>query len=193
MDDRSISEPSFLELFIEAVSLRLRTFSFLEVLGWKPSCELLLKLQRAITDGWFNSSLVNKEFSPQFRDFMRTHGIRHCVIEMQGTKKVEIPESVMQSIMEVVLDDSNHPLLIHCNHGKVVHTFQSCWPQLIHPAAPYWLRCCCCTPCCRMESRRDCRRIYWARRTQSSRVWCSIHYGVSSIQSWRIVHQESYA
>jgi tyrosine-protein phosphatase SIW14 len=42
-----------------------------------------------------------------------------CVIDMQGTKKVEIPEAVMRSIMKVVLDDSNYPLLIHCNHGKV--------------------------------------------------------------------------
>ena len=51
---------------------------------------------------------------------MRAKGIRHCIIEMQGTKKVEISEAVMNSIMEVVLDKENHPLLIHCNHGKVL-------------------------------------------------------------------------
>ena len=51
---------------------------------------------------------------------MKTNGIRHCVIEMQGTKKVDIPKATMQSIMEVVLNQENHPLLIHCNHGKVI-------------------------------------------------------------------------
>lgn len=41
------------------------------------------------------------------------------VINMQGTKKVEIPEVIMRDIMTVALDDSNYPILIHCNHGKV--------------------------------------------------------------------------
>lgn len=63
-------------------------------------------------------SLVNKEFSPQFRDFTRIHGIKHCIIEMHSTKKVKISGAIMQSIMEVVLDQENHPVLIHCNQGK---------------------------------------------------------------------------
>ena len=42
-----------------------------------------------------------------------------CVIDMQGTKKVEIPGAIMHAIMKVILDDSNYPVLIHCNHGKV--------------------------------------------------------------------------
>ncbi|RAL64533.1 hypothetical protein DID88_002007 [Monilinia fructigena] len=45
-------------------------------------------------------TLVKKEFSPAFLAFIEAQGIRHYVIEMQGTKK------------------ENHPLLIHCNHGK---------------------------------------------------------------------------
>jgi len=63
-------------------------------------------------------SLVDKEFSPEFRAFMRTNRIKHVIIRMQGTKKVEITETIMRSIMKVVLDKENHPLLIHCNHGK---------------------------------------------------------------------------
>lgn len=49
---------------------------------------------------------------------MKQNGIRHLVIDMQGTKKVDIPDEIMQSIMEVVLNKENHPILIHCNHGK---------------------------------------------------------------------------
>jgi tyrosine-protein phosphatase SIW14 len=64
-------------------------------------------------------SLVNRDFSPEFRDFMKFSGIRHCTIEMEGTKKVAIPDAVMKSILKVVLNQENHPLLIHCNHGKV--------------------------------------------------------------------------
>ncbi len=46
---------------------------------------------------------------------------------MKGTKKENIPISTMQSILRVVLDRQNHPLLIHCNHGKVSA------PRLINP------------------------------------------------------------
>ena len=41
------------------------------------------------------------------------------VIEMKGTKRIDISKAIMRSIMKIVLDDSNYPLLIHCNHGKV--------------------------------------------------------------------------
>lgn len=63
-------------------------------------------------------SLVKRDFPIEFQDFVKGHGIRHCIIDMQGTKKVEIPEVIMQSIMKIVLDKNNYPLLIHCNHGK---------------------------------------------------------------------------
>lgn len=66
------------------------------------------------------SSLVDKEFPAEFRDFMTSNGIRHRIVEMQGTKRVAIPDSVMNSIMEIALNKENHPLLIHCNHGKVL-------------------------------------------------------------------------
>lgn len=52
---------------------------------------------------------------------MASNGIRHCIVEMQGTKRVEIPDIVMNSIMEIALNKENHPLLIHCNQGKVLH------------------------------------------------------------------------
>ncbi|KAE9377774.1 hypothetical protein N431DRAFT_329579 [Stipitochalara longipes BDJ] len=64
-------------------------------------------------------SLVKKDpFPDHFASFMQRNDIRHYVIDMQGTKKVEIPEAIMHAIMKVVLDDSNYPMLVHCNHGK---------------------------------------------------------------------------
>jgi hypothetical protein len=50
---------------------------------------------------------------------METSGIKHIVIDIQGTKKVNIPLAVMNSIMEVTLDHRNYPILMHCNHGRV--------------------------------------------------------------------------
>ncbi|ESZ97077.1 hypothetical protein SBOR_2507 [Sclerotinia borealis F-4128] len=63
-------------------------------------------------------TLVKKEYPPGFLAFVKAQGIRHFVIEMQGTKKVDIPEHTMNQIMRISLDKENHPLLIHCNHGK---------------------------------------------------------------------------
>ncbi|KAH6722311.1 tyrosine phosphatase family-domain-containing protein [Leptodontidium sp. MPI-SDFR-AT-0119] len=63
-------------------------------------------------------SLVKKDFDPEFKGFLKNNQIQHKVIDMPGTKKVEITQELMQSIMETVLDEANHPILIHCNHGK---------------------------------------------------------------------------
>ncbi|TAQ85072.1 hypothetical protein B7494_g6591 [Chlorociboria aeruginascens] len=62
-------------------------------------------------------TLVEKEFPASFKSFIQTNGIQHCIFQMKGTKD-GIPQAVMNSIMKVVLDQENHPLLIHCNHGK---------------------------------------------------------------------------
>jgi hypothetical protein len=45
---------------------------------------------------------------------------------MQGTKKVAIPDNLMSSIMKIALDKKSYPLLIHCNHGKVIK--HPSWP-----------------------------------------------------------------
>ncbi|KAI9048697.1 hypothetical protein LZ554_007528 [Drepanopeziza brunnea f. sp. 'monogermtubi'] len=63
-------------------------------------------------------SLVQNDFSPAFKDFVKKNDIAHKIINMPGTKKVAITKELMQSIMEIALDESSYPLLIHCNHGK---------------------------------------------------------------------------
>jgi len=83
---------------------------------------------------------VTTEFSLEFKAFMKANGIRHCIIDMQGTKKVAIPDAIMNSIMEVTLNKENHPLLIHCNHGKVFTTAISTEAKTDRTIAQNWLR-----------------------------------------------------
>ncbi|KAK4101100.1 hypothetical protein N658DRAFT_80285 [Parathielavia hyrcaniae] len=63
-------------------------------------------------------TLVQKEFPKGYGAFLHKSGINHLVFDMKGTKKEGIPFSTMKSILRIVLDRRNHPLLIHCNHGK---------------------------------------------------------------------------
>ncbi|KAG6359849.1 hypothetical protein INS49_010902 [Diaporthe citri] len=70
-----------------------------------------LKLKTIIT-------LVDKDLPETFLPFMKANKIQHRHITMQGTKKETIPIQTMAAILEVVHDKRNHPLLIHCNHGR---------------------------------------------------------------------------
>ncbi|KAK4242186.1 tyrosine phosphatase family-domain-containing protein [Achaetomium macrosporum] len=70
-----------------------------------------LKLKTIVT-------LVRKDFPEGYDAFLQKNGIRHCVFDMKGTKKEDIPLQTMKSILRLVLDRRNHPLLVHCNHGK---------------------------------------------------------------------------
>lgn len=54
-----------------------------------------------------------------FIPFMQANGICHRHILMEGTKKQTIPIKTMVSILEVIHNKENHPVLIHCNQGKV--------------------------------------------------------------------------
>ncbi|KAK4034705.1 tyrosine phosphatase family-domain-containing protein [Parachaetomium inaequale] len=70
-----------------------------------------LKLKTIVT-------LVQKEFPQGYDAFLHRNDIKHAIFDMKGTKKEDIPTATMKSILRVVLDRRNHPLLIHCNHGK---------------------------------------------------------------------------
>jgi len=64
-------------------------------------------------------SLVKKEeFDHDLEMFVAQEGIRQVVFNMKGTKKEAIPLKTMKSILSIVLNKENYPLLIHCNHGK---------------------------------------------------------------------------
>ncbi|KAJ8129694.1 hypothetical protein O1611_g3935 [Lasiodiplodia mahajangana] len=70
-----------------------------------------LKLKTIVT-------LVNKELPDGYQEFMQANRITHKIFDMAGTKKEDIPVSMMRSIYAVVSQPNNYPLLIHCNHGK---------------------------------------------------------------------------
>ncbi|KAF9871216.1 tyrosine phosphatase [Colletotrichum karsti] len=64
-------------------------------------------------------TLVQKDdVDEPYTNFMSNNGIRHHVFNMKGTKKEAIPIRTMKAILRLVLNRENHPLLIHCNHGK---------------------------------------------------------------------------
>ncbi len=63
-------------------------------------------------------TLVGKNMPDGYQAFIDGTGINHQIFDMAGTKKEEIPLSMMKSIAAVVLDPENYPLLIHCNQGK---------------------------------------------------------------------------
>ncbi|KAG5984596.1 hypothetical protein E4U55_004147 [Claviceps digitariae] len=71
-----------------------------------------LKLKTVVT-------LVKKEeLDHDLLAFVNANGINQVVFDMKGTKKEAIPISTMRAILELMLDRSNYPLLVHCNHGK---------------------------------------------------------------------------
>ncbi|KAM0263793.1 hypothetical protein ACHAQJ_001111 [Trichoderma viride] len=71
-----------------------------------------LKLKTVVT-------LVKRdEIDHEFESFVAANGIRQVVFNMKGTKKEPIPSTTMSSILDIVLDQRNYPLLLHCNHGK---------------------------------------------------------------------------
>jgi tyrosine-protein phosphatase SIW14 len=63
-------------------------------------------------------TLVQKDFPAGYKSFLNENGIKHHVFDMAGTKKEAIPPQTMQSILRLVMNQQNHPLLIHCNHGR---------------------------------------------------------------------------
>ena len=65
------------------------------------------------------STLVKKDDPDhELLSFVNVNGIHQIIFNMKGTKKEAIPPATMKSILQVVLDPRNYPLLIHCNHGK---------------------------------------------------------------------------
>ncbi|KAG6037167.1 hypothetical protein E4U41_005301 [Claviceps citrina] len=71
-----------------------------------------LKLRTVVT-------LVKKEeLDHDLLSFVNANGINQVIFNMKGTKKQAIPLGTMRAILELVLDRSNYPLLMHCNHGK---------------------------------------------------------------------------
>ncbi|KAL6714809.1 tyrosine-protein phosphatase siw14 [Lecanora helva] len=65
-------------------------------------------------------TLVDTECSAEFNDFVRQAGIRHIRVLVPAHKKpsVVIPIETILKIQSIMLDQSNLPMLMHCNKGK---------------------------------------------------------------------------
>ncbi|KAG5921172.1 hypothetical protein E4U42_005952 [Claviceps africana] len=71
-----------------------------------------LKLKTVVT------LVKREEVDHDLLAFVNANGINQVIFNMKGTKKEAIPIGTMRPILELVLDRSNYPLLVHCNHGK---------------------------------------------------------------------------
>lgn len=67
------------------------------------------------------STLVEEPFSPSHSSFLKENGIKHYRIPFIANKdaSVKTPDGVVNTILRIMLDKANHPMLIHCNKGKV--------------------------------------------------------------------------
>ena len=65
--------------------------------------------------------LCPEDYSKENVAFARKHGINILHHGMQGNKEpfVDIPEEKIRAALLDLLDKRNHPVLIHCNKGKV--------------------------------------------------------------------------
>ncbi|KAM7525261.1 hypothetical protein LguiA_015163 [Lonicera macranthoides] len=54
------------------------------------------------------------------KEFLKANGIQLYQFHIEGSKEpfVNIPEDLIRDALKVVLDSSNHPILIHCKRGK---------------------------------------------------------------------------
>jgi tyrosine-protein phosphatase SIW14 len=65
-------------------------------------------------------TLVPEQISPEYRRFMEDNRIQHFQVHIPANKgSIKINACEMTRALEIVLDRRNHPMLIHCNKGKV--------------------------------------------------------------------------
>lgn len=64
--------------------------------------------------------LIPEEYPAENMRFMEETGIKLFQVGMSGNKEpfVNIPSDLLTKALAMVLDPSNHPILIHCNRGK---------------------------------------------------------------------------
>lgn len=70
------------------------------------------------------STLVPEPIAPEYQRFMDENDIQHFQVHIPANKgRIQINACEMTRALEIVLDKRNHPMLIHCNKGKVHTSF----------------------------------------------------------------------
>jgi tyrosine-protein phosphatase SIW14 len=64
-------------------------------------------------------TLVPEPISPEYQAFMDEAGIQHFQVHIRANKgEVRVESCEMSRALRLILDRTNHPILIHCNKGK---------------------------------------------------------------------------
>jgi protein tyrosine/serine phosphatase len=65
-------------------------------------------------------TLLPGEVLPDYKSFMRTGRIAHHQIQILANKDPEVytSDEVVNKVLKLILDPTNHPILVHCNKGK---------------------------------------------------------------------------
>lgn len=75
-----------------------------------------------------SSTLVKTPHSEEFLAYVEEKDIKHFRIMIPAHKNPSsiIPTDTLLETLKIILDPANHPLLIHCNKGKVRNTSLPC-------------------------------------------------------------------
>ena len=62
-----------------------------------------------------------EEYSAKNMEKVHQYGMRVLQVGVEGNKEpfVDIPEDRVRDAIEILLDERNHPIVVHCNKGKV--------------------------------------------------------------------------
>ena len=64
-------------------------------------------------------TLVPEKFPDDYQSFMDSAGIQHFRVHIRANKgEVRVESCEMQRALRLVMDRTNHPIMIHCNKGK---------------------------------------------------------------------------
>jgi tyrosine-protein phosphatase SIW14 len=64
-------------------------------------------------------TLVPEPISPEYKNFMDESGIQHFQVHIKANKgEVRVESCEMLRALRLLMDRTNHPMLIHCNKGK---------------------------------------------------------------------------
>ncbi|RMZ66040.1 tyrosine phosphatase family [Pyrenophora seminiperda CCB06] len=64
-------------------------------------------------------TLVPEPLSPEYQSFMKEAGIQHFHAHIRANKgEVRIESCEMSRALRLIMDRTNHPILVHCNKGK---------------------------------------------------------------------------
>lgn len=64
-------------------------------------------------------TLVPEPIAPEYQAFMDEAGIQHFQVHIRANKgEVRVDSCEMQRALRLLMDRTNHPIMVHCNKGK---------------------------------------------------------------------------